>query len=127
MVKRLSYTEQLNTPEWAAKRLKIFKRDGYKCQTCGSKKGLQCHHKKYIKGKMAWEVPDVFLETVCEPCHREIHKDTHINVFIAKDKAKRKRQMKAGKKAALTHDGLRKTLSRKDRALQARYDNLKVA
>jgi len=51
-----------------------FKRDKYQCIKCGSKKELNCHH---IEG-LLWEpLQSADLDmviTVCNKCHKEIHK-----------------------------------------------------
>lgn len=72
----MTYEEQLLTPEWQAKRDEIIRRDWYMCQECMSSQNLQVHHKKYIKGRMAWEYDgwDSFeLITLCRKCHADKH------------------------------------------------------
>lgn len=72
----MTYEEQLLTPQWAAKRLEIIRRDWEMCTHCMSTKNLQVHHKRYIPGRMAWEYHgwDSFdLITLCEKCHAEEH------------------------------------------------------
>lgn len=45
----------------------VFKRDGWKCQICGSEDDLTIHHLR--------EGDDLdCLLTVCKQCHSEIHK-----------------------------------------------------
>ena len=43
-------------------------------------KGLNVHHKYYIKGKAPWEYEDDALITLCEDCHKKAHL-THIPVY----------------------------------------------
>lgn len=44
-------------------------------------KGLNVHHKYYIKGKAPWEYEDDALVTLCEECHRETHRTTRIPIY----------------------------------------------
>ena len=60
-------------PEWKEKRLKILKRDKFKCCRCGSGGLLHVHHVHYIKDMNPWECPDCFLVTVCADCHKFYH------------------------------------------------------
>lgn len=70
-----AYSAYLKSPEWAAKRAYVMKRDGGRCQVCGGK-AQQVHHKTYVRVR-----PPVFNEqmrdlvAVCVPCHEEIHRD----------------------------------------------------
>lgn len=67
----MTYKEQLESPLWQKKRLKIFERDGFSCQLCSDlKTQLHVHHKSY-SGK-AWDAPESELLTVCKYCHSAI-------------------------------------------------------
>lgn len=62
------YREQLKSPEWQKKRLKIFERDDFTCRHCQAKdQTLHIHHFKY-DGR-PWEVEDEYLITLCWECH----------------------------------------------------------
>lgn len=75
------YLEQLQTPEWAAKRREVWQRDQYTCQNCGRQKCKVCaHHIRYPKGKKPWECPLGDLVTWCMQCHEEFHQDTEVRV-----------------------------------------------
>lgn len=80
-----SYSEELESKEWRQKRLKILKRDGFKCSFCGQgvRKGhpLQVHHTYYIFTNKAWQYPDDALITLCENCHDAIHTEETITVY----------------------------------------------
>jgi len=65
------FNQQYYTKEWHEIRLRILKRDSFKCQRCGSKKQLQVHHIHYLNGVL--DVPDIFLITLCRDCHRKQH------------------------------------------------------
>ncbi len=68
-----SYKDQLKDKRWKKLANKIRKRDNYTCQKCGSHEHLQVHHKKYIKGRLAWEYDESNLITLCSECHKKIH------------------------------------------------------
>ena len=71
----MNYSEQLKSPLWQRKRLKIMERDNFTCQNCFSTQNqLQVHHKYYIKDKKAWEYYDESLITLCSQCHEDITK-----------------------------------------------------
>lgn len=81
----MTYYEQLKDPRWQKKRLQIFQRDKWTCQSCFTANGntLHVHHGYYEKGKMAWEYEDETLHTVCEDCHEEIEstkRDLHYEI-----------------------------------------------
>jgi hypothetical protein len=68
------YQEQLKTNNWQMLRLEILSRDDYTCQYCGdSGVGLHVHHKKYFKGRLAWEYNESDLISLCSNCHENIH------------------------------------------------------
>jgi hypothetical protein len=69
----MTYAEQIKSPKWQKKRLKILERDKYTCQSCGEEnKTLHVHHLLYKKGNSIWEYKDHELTTLCEECHEEI-------------------------------------------------------
>lgn len=67
----MKYSEKLKDPRWQKKRLEIFERDEWTCQTCKSKENtLSLHHKYYSKEyENPWEYPDTALITLCDQCH----------------------------------------------------------
>lgn len=76
----VSYADQLKSPEWQKKRLKIFERDDFTCQLClDTKEQLHVHHKSYDKNTKAWEYDDDRLITLCATCHEAI--SAHIEQF----------------------------------------------
>lgn len=68
-----SYRKLLFTQEWKVFRIKILKRDKYKCTECGSKQRLQVHHIKYGDYMFPWVVKDSWVTTLCYKCHKAIH------------------------------------------------------
>jgi len=72
-MKDLSYSEKLKNPQWQKKRLQIFQRDNWTCQSCGDTTSpLHIHHLKYFRVD-PWEYDDHFLVTYCETCHESEH------------------------------------------------------
>jgi len=73
MSKELTYAEKLQLPKWQEKRLRILKRDKFKCILCGDKDmQVQVHHLRYFKGE-PWDTPNEFLITLCADCHKVTH------------------------------------------------------
>jgi 5-methylcytosine-specific restriction endonuclease McrA len=65
------------SPKWKAKRKKIKERDNYRCVSCGNGRWdgreLVVHHLVYERDKEVWDVPDWYLVTLCDECHRKEH------------------------------------------------------
>lgn len=71
---KLTYSEQLRHPNWQRKRLEAMEAAGFECSNCGDKEStLNVHHKRYVKGRMAWEYDLEDLAVLCEPCHATEH------------------------------------------------------
>lgn len=71
---KLTYAEQMRRPEWQKVRLLVLERAGWKCEQCGEEeKMLHVHHKRYFKGRMAWDYGLDNFEALCESCHKENH------------------------------------------------------
>jgi hypothetical protein len=71
---KMTYGEQLRHPNWQRKRLTMLDAAGWKCAQCESKENsLHVHHKRYVKGRMAWEYEDKELEVLCDQCHTSEH------------------------------------------------------
>lgn len=67
----MTYGEKLKDPRWQKKRLEIFERDKWMCWRCGDKQStLHVHHLAYPPNREPWEVPNGFLLTLCEECHK---------------------------------------------------------
>lgn len=53
---KMAYRDQLLHPNWQRKRLEMLEAAGWECTSCGgAEKTLHVHHKRYVKGRMAWE------------------------------------------------------------------------
>lgn len=71
---KMTYGEQLKHPNWQRKRLEVLQGAEFSCANCGdAETTLHVHHKRYVKGRMAWEYDEYELEVLCEPCHSERH------------------------------------------------------
>lgn len=72
--KNLNYYAQLKHPNWQRKRLLMLEAAGWSCTQCESKENtLHVHHKRYVKGRMAWEYEDRELSVLCDQCHTDEH------------------------------------------------------
>jgi hypothetical protein len=73
-VSKMSYAEQLKHPNWQRKRLEMLEAAQWQCESCGGgDTTLHVHHRRYIKGRMAWEYSNDELAVLCEPCHKKEH------------------------------------------------------
>ena len=52
-------------------RQQILRRDGWKCQTCGTMSNLEVHHGKFRSHSGADSEEN--LITLCSPCHARVH------------------------------------------------------
>lgn len=74
MARATSYADQLKHPNWQRKRLEILQAANFGCEKCGAtEKTLHVHHKKYVKGRKAWEYSRDELASLCEDCHEREH------------------------------------------------------
>ncbi len=67
-----SYEEQLQHEKWHEKRAEIISIQK-RCQFCGTSDRLQVHHKRYIRGRVAWDYDNSNFELLCADCHEEKH------------------------------------------------------
>jgi hypothetical protein len=71
---KMTYREQLLHPNWQRKRLEVLQAAEFKCSCCyDGESTLHVHHKRYIKGRMAWEYEGEELAALCESCHGQEH------------------------------------------------------
>jgi 5-methylcytosine-specific restriction endonuclease McrA len=120
MTRKEEYSLLLKSPEWKEKRLIILRRDNFKCTKCRCKNNLQVHHKRYIKNKMPWEVPNSYLTTLCRLCHLKEHENRSISSFTKKNKKKNP----SIRKVQRTLNKMYASLSVRDKELQKRYDDI---
>lgn len=83
---KMTYGEQLKHPNWQRKRLEMLESADFMCRSCGSKDNtLHVHHKKYVKGRMAWEYENTELDVLCEDCHKKSHDGKEVLDAIVSD------------------------------------------
>lgn len=71
----MNYSAKLKDTRWQKKRLKILKRDEFRCRACSSdKETLHVHHLHYDGNKDPWDYPKYDLITLCKSCHEVWHK-----------------------------------------------------
>jgi len=74
MATKMTYREQLLHPNWQRRRLERLEAAGWKCSACLEKdRTLHVHHKRYVKGRLAWEYEDPELAVLCDECHDSAH------------------------------------------------------
>jgi hypothetical protein len=70
----MDYSKKLKDPRWQRRRLEIFERDKWTCQSCGrTDNSLHIHHLKYLPGLDPWDYEAHYLITYCETCHETEH------------------------------------------------------
>jgi 5-methylcytosine-specific restriction endonuclease McrA len=73
----MTYDEQLQDPRWREFSNLIIIRAKLTCQLCGYEspilKRMVVHHKRYIKGLMAWEYDIDDVMCLCKLCHYKVH------------------------------------------------------
>jgi hypothetical protein len=70
-LRRLSYDEYLETPEWKATRKETLALASHRCNRCGqSRDVMHVHHRTYQN--LGREQPEE-LEVLCPQCHRDEH------------------------------------------------------
>lgn len=85
--RRAEYSRLLLTDSWRERRAKILDRDLNRCRNCGSKAGLEVHHRQYHKQRLTgafrrpWEYEDKYLVTLCSRCHKAGHEQYKVPVF----------------------------------------------
>lgn len=67
---RRQYYDYLKTAAWQKKRIERLKADGYSCQMCGAKHGLNVHHLTYLR--LGCERMEDLI-TLCGNCHEKVH------------------------------------------------------
>lgn len=68
-----AYELLLKDPRWSRKSYYIKKRDHERCVICGETQKLNVHHTNYGDIEKPWDVPNEWLITLCEGCHKKVH------------------------------------------------------
>lgn len=82
---KLSYSEQLRHPRWQRKRLEVLEAVEFACEWCtDTERTLNVHHKRYVRGRLAWEYERWELEALCEDCHERAHAErARLDIVLA--------------------------------------------
>lgn len=67
-----SYRKYRETDKYKQKKEQVLRRDGLQCQLCGTGKNLLVHHITY---RRLGNEPLEDLITLCENCHKAVHKN----------------------------------------------------
>jgi 5-methylcytosine-specific restriction endonuclease McrA len=73
----MAYKDDLMDARWQKKRLEIMHRDGFQCLACGEAFALTVHHLYYESGKKPWDYDNECFVTLCDGCHKILHKELH--------------------------------------------------
>jgi 5-methylcytosine-specific restriction endonuclease McrA len=65
---------QLDPAPYDQLRKQVLRRDGWRCQACGSRQNLQVHHKQ-LRSRQGND-DDLNLITLCAVCHELLHGST---------------------------------------------------
>lgn len=96
----MTYLDKLNDINWKIRRKEILELDNYKCSRCGTKdETLNVHHLCYIPGREPWEYQDNQLITLCEVCHRQVHKELKLKQETKNQQGRIKDSVKFGELA----------------------------
>jgi len=62
---------RLDPLSYESLRQQILRRDGWRCQSCGTMSNLEVHHKEFRS--LAGEDSELNLITLCAKCHASAH------------------------------------------------------
>jgi len=62
---------RLDAASYDSLRLQILRRDGWRCQACGTMSNLEVHHKLFRSH--SGDESEENLITLCVDCHEEVH------------------------------------------------------
>jgi len=62
---------RLDPESYEALRLQVLRRDGWRCQSCGTMSNLEVHHKQFRSH--SGDDSEENLITLCVSCHEEMH------------------------------------------------------
>ena len=71
----MSSVNRLHRRLWAAVRLRVIERDGYRCTRCGKAGRLEVHHEVPV-GMIDDPYAESNLRTLCRRCHIDVHRPT---------------------------------------------------
>jgi ATP-dependent DNA helicase RecQ len=58
-------------------RQQVLRRDGWRCQSCGTMSNLEVHHQKFRS--QSGDDSEQNLITLCAACHQQVHRNRRIS------------------------------------------------
>jgi 5-methylcytosine-specific restriction enzyme A len=71
MIRPKAAPSRLDPLPYESLRHQILRRDGWRCQSCGTMSNLEVHHRKFRTHSGANSGKN--LMTLCTPCHARVH------------------------------------------------------
>jgi len=62
---------RLDSGQYDALRHQVLRRDGWRCQSCGTRSNLEVHHKEFRS--QSGDDSEQNLITLCAVCHADLH------------------------------------------------------
>ena len=81
-----NYRKYIDSEHWNAIRTQALKRDGFRCQICGTGIEPRVHHVSYEHLGTEQELDDVV--TLCDECHSKVHAKDNQNRRLAHESKK---------------------------------------
>jgi 5-methylcytosine-specific restriction endonuclease McrA len=72
MICRKAAPFRLDPLSYESLRQQILRRDGWRCQSCGTMSNLEVHHREFRSHSGADSEEN--LITLCSPCHARVHR-----------------------------------------------------
>ena len=63
---------RLDPPSYESLRQRVLRRDGWRCQSCGTMSNLEVHHRQFRSH--SGDDSEDNLITLCATCHADIHR-----------------------------------------------------
>jgi 5-methylcytosine-specific restriction endonuclease McrA len=72
MIRSKSGPSRLDPLSYESLRQQVLRRDGWRCQSCGTMSNLEVHHQKFRS--QSGEDSELNLITLCTACHAQMHR-----------------------------------------------------
>jgi 5-methylcytosine-specific restriction endonuclease McrA len=72
MIRSKSGLSRLDPLSYESLRQQVLRRDGWRCQSCGTMSNLEVHHQKFRS--QSGEDSELNLITLCTACHAQMHR-----------------------------------------------------
>jgi ATP-dependent DNA helicase RecQ len=70
---------RLDSGQYDALRNQVLRRDGWRCQSCGTMSNLEVHHREFRS--QAGDDSEENLITLCSACHAKLHEGRSLCVL----------------------------------------------